>query len=97
MKKKIGSVKTGVDERIDTLAEKVEEQNREVTNVRQEAKQMKKKILELEQEEILQNIEDLTKLEPEDCRKLEYEITEGELLVILRNKLSSAGDQPCMI
>ena len=28
-------------------------------------------------EEILQNIDDLTKLEPEDCRKLECEITEG--------------------
>ena len=48
MKKKIGSVKTGVDERINTLAEKMEEQTSKVTIVREEAKEMKKKTLELE-------------------------------------------------
>ena len=36
MKKKICSVKTGVDEIIDTLAEKVEEQTSKVTIVREE-------------------------------------------------------------
>ena len=36
-------------------------------------------------EEILQNIDDLTKIEIEDCRKLECEITEGEVTVTLKN------------
>ena len=39
----------------------------------------------VDKEEILQNIEDLTKLETEDCRKLECEITEGKVSVTLKN------------
>ena len=39
----------------------------------------------VEKEEILRNIEVLTKLEQEDSRGLECEITEGEVSVILKN------------
>ena len=40
-------------------------------------------------EEILKNIDNLTKIKLEDCRKLKCEITEGEVTVTLKNTKNS--------
>ena len=48
----------------------------------------------VDKEDILRNIEDLTKLETEDCRKLECEITEGEVSVTLKNTKNNVAPGP---
>ena len=48
----------------------------------------------VDREEILGNIEDLTKLETEDCRKLECEITGGEVSVTLKNTKNNVAPGP---
>ena len=49
----------------------------------------------VDKEEILQSIEDLTKLETEDRRKLQCEITEVKVSVILRNTKKNVAPGPC--
>ena len=45
-------------------------------------------------EEILQNIDNLTKIELEDCRKLECEINEDKVIVTLLNTKNNVAPGP---
>ena len=46
------------------------------------------------QEEVLKNIGNLTKIELKDCRKLECGITEGEVSVTLKNTKNNVAPGP---
>ena len=51
MKNILGAVQTGVDEKINILAKNVEEQTNEFTSVRDDVRELQKKVLELERRE----------------------------------------------
>ena len=86
--------------------EEVDETGKEVTKILNDQKSIEWEVRKyyynlyseqdarVNKEEILQNIEVVTKIDTEDVRKLECEITEGEVAVTLKNTKNNVAPGP---
>ena len=86
--------------------EEVDENGKEVTKILKEQKSIEWEVRKyyynlyseqdarVNKEEILQNIEVVTKIDPEDVNELECKITEGELAVTLKNTKNNVAPGP---
>ena len=85
MKKMLGAVLTGVDEKINILAKKVVEQTNKFTSVRNNVRELQKKVLKLERRESDVNAmwrEKERKRDLEDEIKKDFRDEEAKLIVI---------------
>ena len=51
----------------------------------------------VDKEEVLQNIDGLVEMDPEDSRKLECEITEGDVLLTIKNTKNNVAPCPVVL
>ena len=85
MKKILGNVQAGVDEKINKLTEKVEVQTNEFISARDDVKELQKKVFELEKHESDVNAmwkEKKRKRDLEDKIKKDFRDEEAKLIVI---------------